>query len=211
MKNSSRVRAALFAIGALALLGGVVPARAGVVVTVGSATVSAGGSGSFDITLANTGASAQNIAGFGLAIATTDPDITFTGADFSTLLPYVFAGDSWDVANGFAFVTSAPGQTLSASDLSNSGTGNDIAAATSVGLARVLFSVSGGATAGAFPVTLTAYPATSLNDSTFANVPFTSVDGSITIQAGTAVPEPSAFLPLLLSVPFLLRGARRRR
>ncbi len=190
------------------------PARASVILQVIPVTVVAGSTGnSFDITLQNTGLNAQNIASFTLGLSVSDTHITFTGANESTALPYVFNGDSFDVINSFDYATLPPpnGQQLEGSDLSNSGNGFDIAAGATLGLGHIFFDVAGNTSAG--PIAVTIAPGcgdlcTSLSDALGANVPFVVTNDSITVTAPTGAPEPSTFLLALFAIPAI---AWRRR
>jgi len=188
-------------------LAGSLPAKADLVISVGSAVVNPGTSGnSFDLTLTNTSLSAVDLGAFSFGISVTNPDITFTEANESTALTYVFAGDS---LFGPVISTSPPGQSLIASDLSLSGT--SLGTGATFGLGHVLFDVAGGAGPGLFAVTLDGFPATSLSDTSANNLNFTGIDGSITINAVANVPEPSSLLVLLAAAPLLWGGNRFRR
>ena len=83
-----------------------------------SVLVNAGAVGdSFDVLLTNNGPGTISIQSFSFQVSVIDPDITFTGADFSTgALTYIFAGDSFDVINGFTLNTDSAGQTMNGSD-----------------------------------------------------------------------------------------------
>ena len=156
-------------------------------------TAGAGSTGNtFDVLLTNVDAAPAALGAFAFGIATSDTDISFTSADTSTTAPYVFAGDSFVDINGFTLYTSAlPGQTLEASDLSNSGSGAIIGAGATVGLGRIMFDVAAGATPGGFAVTFEGFPTTSFADPNGNNLDFTSLAGTITITNSAAVPEPS--------------------
>ena len=156
-------------------------------------TAGAGTTGnSFDVLLTNTGGAPVSLGAFAFGITTSDADITFTGADTSTTAPYVFAGDSFVDINGFTLYTnSLPGQTVEASDLSNSGLGAIIGAGATVGVGSILFDVASGATPGSFAVMFEDFPVTSLSDPSGNNIDFTSVPGTITITNSAPVPEPA--------------------
>lgn len=175
-------------------------------------TASAGSTGNtFDVLLTNTGPSAINVAGFGFGIVTADADISFTDANTSTSAPYIFAGDSFDVINGFTlFTNSLPGQTVEASDLSNSGAGANIPVGATVALGNIVFDVASGATPGIFAVTFEDFPTTSFADSNGGNLDFTAADGSITITSGTPAPEPASSALLLCALALLFAIRRRR-
>jgi hypothetical protein len=146
----------------------------------------------FDVLLTNTGASSVALGGFSYGIITADTAISFTDADTSTTAPYVFAGDSFVVINGFTlFTNSLPSQTLEASDLSNSGVGAIIASGATVGVGDILFDVASGAAPGSFAVTFEPFPTTSLADPNGGNLDFTAAAGTITITGTVPVPEPA--------------------
>lgn len=175
-------------------------------------TASAGSTGNvFDVLLTNTGSSSVTVAGFSFGITTSDTDINFTNATTSTVAPYVFAGDSFDDINGFPlFTNSLPGQTLEASDLSNSGAGDSIAAGATVGVGSVEFAVASGATPGSFAVTFEAFPTTSLADPTGAPLNFSSEPGTITITGASTVPEPPTGELLIFALGSAILIGRRR-
>lgn len=176
-------------------------------------SASAGSTGNaFDVLLTNTGTSAVTLAGFSFGITTADTDITFTNADTSTGAPYVFAGDSFDDINGFTLYTnSLPGQTVEASDVSNSGAGESIAGGATVALASILFDVAPGATPGMFAVTFEDFPTTSFSDPNGTNLDFTAESGTITITSNTApVPEPATGILIICALAFVFAIRRRR-
>ena len=113
-------------------------------------------------------------------------------ADTSTTAPYIYAGDSFVDINGFTLYTgSLGGQTLEASDLSNSGVDDNLGSGASVGVGRIFFDVAPGAATGPFAVNFVAYPFTSLANSNANNLDFTVDVGTITITNAAAVPEPA--------------------
>ena len=182
---------------AAGFLGGM-PAHAAMIIQVQNATAAPNSTGNFfDVTLTNTGLAPQNIAGFGLQLSVTDTDIAFDAAatNMATAQPYIFAGDSFDAIEGFAFASLNGSLTLLASDFSDSGTGTNVASGASFGLVRVFFSVANAAASGNFNVALAGFSATNLSDNLGGNVDFTPMDGTISISAA-AVPEPSLFWPL---------------
>ena len=133
------------------------PAHANMVLTLISVGAAAGSTGdSFDVTIQNTGTSAQNIASFSLGLSVVDTHITFTGGNESTALTYVFNGDSFDTIFAFPYTTLPPpnGQQVEGSDLSNSGAGTSIAAGATLGLGHILFDVAANTSAGPIAVTI---------------------------------------------------------
>jgi len=171
-----------------------IPARAALIFSLQpSITANAGSTDNqFDVLLTNTGSSAVTVAAFSFGIVTSDASITFTGASISTVSPYIFAGDSFDGANSFPLntVPPPPGQTLEASDLSNSGLGDSVGPGDTVGVGRIMFNVANGAASATAPVTFESFPTTSLSDADLNNLAFSSDNGSITTNAMSGVPEP---------------------
>lgn len=175
-------------------------ARGNIIVSVQSTIVTAGSSGNvLDVELRNTGPSAITVEGFSFGVATKTSDINFTQANISTSLPYIFAGESTFGPD----ITVASGQTLTASDLDISFAGVNLASGATVGLGHLLFDVALTARSGAIPVTLQAFPATSLADAQGNDILIQQLfQGQITIE-GTASPEPS-FLPVFAAGTALL-------
>jgi hypothetical protein len=166
---------------------------------------------SFDVVLTNSGPSSISVAAFSFEVSVTDPDITLTSADFSTALPYIFAGDSFDATNGFPLNTTS-GQTLDASDLTNDGAGITVAAGQSFGLGHVLFDVAPNANPGAFPLTFTGGAgANNLSDPNGNNIPIDAFTSAVIVITSpvAAVPEPSYFLPLLAGLAVLAYMRKR--
>jgi len=198
-----------------------VPARAGIIVSITSVSDAAGTNGdALDVTIQNTGSSAQNIAGFDLGLSVASSNILFTGGNESTALTYLFSGDSFDIDLPTSLTSVPPpnGQTVQASDFSNSGNGTNLAAGATLGLGHIIFNVAGGTTPGPITVTLAAsacnvslVPCTDLSDSNFNTVAFTAVNGTITVTGAiSGVPEPAsgllAGLALAAIVAVRLRG-----
>jgi len=178
--------------------------RASLIVAAGSAVSSSPSSNdTLEITLTNTGPTALSLGSFSFEIEVTDSHVAFTSATTGTGAAYVFAGNS---TFGPTISTSAPGQTLDASDLWAGAGGALVGAGATVGLGHVVFDVSAGALPGAITVTLSPFPATSLADSAGSPITIDSlVNGSIAISS---VPEPSALAFTLLGLA-ALTWARR--
>jgi hypothetical protein len=110
-----------------------------------------GYSGEFDVVLTNSGPAGIVVQSFSFQVSVTGPGITLTGAGFSTSsLGYIFAGDSFDVNNGFTLNLDLPGQTMDGTDGTDSGAGISLASGESLALGAVLFDVSPTAALGAF-------------------------------------------------------------
>ena len=184
-----------------------VPATADFLVFASPVTVAPGGSGSFDVSLTNTGSQVQ-LSADSFELSLSSPDVTFTDADTLTANPYVFpSADSFDLLNSFTLWTQLS-PTLIASDLSDSGVGIALATGETVGLGRVTFQVASGATTGSFDIVFVGI-GTSLADTGFNGLPvtFSETPSQITISEPTGVPEPSSlfFLPVGLCLLWLLR------
>jgi hypothetical protein len=204
------------------VLAGLMPAqaRANLVLTVTPVTVAAGSSGdSFEVDVENNASTAQNVAAFSLGISVTDADLTFTGGSESpTVDPYIFAGDSFDVINSFAFATLPTAQSVEASDLSNSFAGTNIAGndTETLALGVITFNISSSANP-AVPITVTLAAScgspdscTSFSDSSGANITsFVVNPGTISVTA--TVPEPSTLGLSLLALPAIVRRRRKAR
>jgi hypothetical protein len=174
------------------------PAHAGLIVAVGSTTVSAGATNQVvDVTLENTGLAAVTVDAFAFEVATSDTDITFSEANISTAQPYIFLNNS-----SFGPVISTPSaneQTVNASDLySGLGDGAEVAAGATVGLGEIVFDIAPGATSALASLNLDVN-GTSLSDIAGDLLPITLADGSIDVQASlVSTPEPSTFAPMAL-------------
>jgi hypothetical protein len=184
------------------------PARADFQVSVQSVAVDPSSTGNaLEVTLTNTGPSAATVGSFSFGLTTDSPTlITFTGATTdTTTAPYIFAGHSL-----FGPVISlGTGATLTASDVYDvSGAGVSLGAGATVGLGRVLFDA--GNTAILIPMTLAAFPDTSLSDATGTDIPITRLNGGV-IKVGSPVPEPSSLALLGVGVAGLAAAAVRSR
>jgi len=187
-----------------------VPAQASIVVGVQFVTAAPGSTGNaLEVTLQNTGASPLAVGGFSFVISTSSTAISFTGANVSTLLPYIFAGDT--LGGSINQIYTSPGQSMDGSDFALSSGGDSVAAGATVGIGNVLFNIAPGASSGALAVTLTAFPSTSLAGPASGgglNIPIDTLNnGQITISGVSAAPEPASTL-LLASALLALAGRR---
>jgi hypothetical protein len=184
-------------------------ARADLIIAAQNVVVSAGTTGaSLDVTLTNTGPGAVGIGGFAFELTVGNSLITFTDVTTATASPYIFDGLGLFGPSLGIVVT---GQDILASDLfSVIGAGTTLGAGVTVGLGHLLFDVSILAPSSFNPVTIVAFPATSLADLNQNDVPITAlVGGSITLRS---VPEPASLL--LVGSGLVLAGvhtSRRRR
>jgi hypothetical protein len=187
----------------LACLGGAATARADLLLTAESVYAHPGDVNDvFNVYLTNVGAAPVDVEGFNFEINTTSTDITFEQATTgTTLFSYIFAGNS---LFGPVISTSAPGQTLDASD--NAATPNSFTAinpGASFGLGLVSFNVAPGAPNQVAPVTFNMNSAfTSVSDQFGNLLPLQFASGNI------SVPEPAT--GLLLIVPLAALIARRK-
>lgn len=170
-----------------------VPAHASLIINVQSVTVAPGSvNDTLDVSLTNTGPASSQIGGFSFDISTANPGVIFDSAIYSTGNPYIFAGFSFDQDFGFPLAT-ATGTSLEASDLYDGAGAATVASGSTVGLGRVVFHVAAGTANGPIPVTLAAFPATSLSDAAGGNLTFTGNGGTITVASASSVPEPATF------------------
>jgi hypothetical protein len=170
-----------------------VPAKADIVLSLESVTGAPGSTGTFDVLLTNTGSSSQNIAAFNFELTTPDTNISFTDVTTATTTAtYIFPSSFF----GPDITTIASGQTVEAGDVDATFNGTDVAAGATYGIGNVSYSIDPGAINGEIAeVDFAAFTDTSLADSQFNNVGFSSQSGTITVQTST-VPEPSTALPL---------------
>ena len=204
------LRPRLFGAVAALLLGSMAaPARADLIITVLDSFAAPGETGTFDITITNTGPSAVDISSFSIE-PTLSPasGVHFTDVTMATTLTYIFAGSSGVSASAPFSYNTFPTSDFVATDSSFATNGyQTIGAGTTLGLAHVLYSVDTGTPSGSVPVTLD-LTGTALTDVAGNFLSFTPANGTITI-ASRAVPEPSAVL--LVAVGGGLMFLRRRR
>jgi hypothetical protein len=179
-------------------------------------SVSAGGTGAFDVVLSDAaGGTGVTVGGFDfdVEVAATS-GVTLTGADTSvpSVPGYIFSGNSL-----FGPVLTDSGSTptdLTASDIAAIfGTGYTLAGGGSIDLGEVLFDVSPTApTEMANVQFVSGIFNTDLSDPNGVNIPINNETGGAIDIIGTAVPEPSTLIMLLGAIPFaLLIGLRTQR
>ena len=200
-------RWSLYAI-AIAFAINAIPARGEAILEIGTVMAGQGSSGNtIGVDVENSGGTNLIIGGFNFEIV-GDSAIDFTGADFPTSPPYIFAGDSFDQVNSLPLNTTT-GVSLLASDISNSGNGDTLGAGQTAGLALVTFDVSPTAPLGPVTIAFSIDPSdTNLSDPNGDSIAIdTFVSGTIDVTA--AVPEPSA--AAMLAVALLGVGAHAMR
>jgi hypothetical protein len=185
-----------------------VPARAGVILTVQTVAATPGSGGTLQVTLTNDSATDSiDVSAFNFLIDSTSTDINLDSADFSTILPYIFAGNSFDEDNLLSLNTTS-GQSLAAIDgADNPPAFTVVAPGASFGLADVLFDVAPNAALGFRPITFDRDPAnTSVSDENGMPITIDAfVDGGVIVS-----PEPSPVWLMLGGLPFLALRSRRR-
>ena len=198
---------------AVVLLGAIghpITARAGslvVEVVPANTNVTAGSVGTLELDLLNTSSTQSfNVAGFQFELQVpSNSGVLFTNATTSTAAAtYIFAGNSTaDSLFGGSLIVSPPPPPAT-SDLqgfdtvATSGTFTTLNPGNSFGLGLISFTVGASAASGTVPVSIipfdinTAPNGTLISDNQGGSIPFTTSNGTITIQAGTTVvPEPS--------------------
>jgi len=176
---------------------------AGITVSLTPAVAAAGSTGNaFDVDLTNLGSAPVIVGGFSFELTVANSNISFNDVTTATTATYVFNGKST-----FGPDLSGPsmGQLIDASDVYNIATmGITINPGVTFGLGHVIFSVSSNASPGVFPVNLTAFPMTTLSDAAGNDLAINTLSpGQITIP-GSAVPETSSLLLVLLGAAALL-------
>ena len=161
--------------------------QAGLVVTVESSTVAAGGTGSFDVVLASTGGSYQ-VGGFSIDLSLpTASGTVFNSVDINTTDSYLFATLQ---SSPFSFTT-FPASELIASDAYNSPPYyTTVDPGSTFALAHVTYSVDANIV-GPIPVSIEGIGITTqILDADGDIIPFQAINGNIIIV--TSVPEPSS-------------------
>lgn len=176
-------------------------------------SISAGGTGSFDVVLTDAAGSGVTVGGFDFEVVVGTPasGVNLTNASTSTLGTYIFSGNSL-----FGPTLTDPGSTstdLIASDVaSHPGSGTSLNAGESVDLGSVSFNVSASAPTETVSIDFGAF--TDLSDNSFPANPIAinnMTDGTLNIiGATTAVPEPSSVALLLCGLLALWFVGQRR-
>jgi hypothetical protein len=196
------------ALGALIASLGLGPAaRASLLLTAQPVTASEGAVNSrLNVYLTNIGSSPVDVSAFNFEISTASTDIVFQESTTgTTLFPYIFAGNS---LFGPVISSSAPGQTLDASDLA-AVSFTVVNPGGSFGLGEVSFDVASNAPAQNAPVDFTTSASfTSVSDQNGNIIPLQFSNGQITITPAATVPEPSSAFLLLTALAGLLATPR---
>jgi hypothetical protein len=203
---------------AVVLLGAIghpITARAGslvveVVPVNTNVTVPPGSAGTFELDLLNPATNTQsfNVAGFQFELqAPVGSGVLFTNATTSTAAAtYIFAGNSIaDSLFGGSLIVSPPPppptNDLQGFDtVATPGTFTALNPGNSFGLGLISFTVDASAAPGVVPVSIipfdsnTAPNGTLISDNQGGSIPFTTSDGTITIQARSVVPEPTSII-----------------
>jgi hypothetical protein len=183
-------------------------ARATAIVAAQAVTADAGASGSFDVTLTNTGPSSIVVGAFTFGISIANPDVSFTDVTTATSSNgYIFGADS---TFGPDLTGPISGPSLLVSDVYDVPfSGATIASGATVGLGQVLFTISSDSPGGAFTALLLPSPVTSLSDPTGIDIVIgTLSNGTINVQT---TPECSSLFLMLGGIPLVWLKVRSRR
>jgi len=208
---------------AVVLLGAIghpITARADLVVEVvpANTNVPPGASGTLELDLLNTSTTLY-VAGFQFELQVpSGSGVLFTNATMSTAATYIFAGNSFaDTYLGGSLITSSSPTDLTALDtVATGGTYTTLNPGDSYGLGLISFTVNANAPSGTVPISIipydfnTAPSGTQISDNQMpaSSIPFTTSDGTITIQGAVAVPEPSTLTIVAVAGAFCLLGYR---
>jgi hypothetical protein len=195
--------------------------RADFVVTVGSATVAQGGTGTVDVLIRSTNPAGDPLSSFGFdfqILSAGAAHLDFQNPQHDAQLAqagYVFAGNSGDAVDKVAVgavhsVAGGVNNQFVGGDETDSG--GNVSVQGNVLLVRLDLTAltSSAPLAGdRFTVALVADAFTGFRDANNAPIPFTSTLGVVTI--GAAVPEPSALVTTLIGGALILGLVARRR
>ncbi|MBS1873853.1 MAG: PEP-CTERM sorting domain-containing protein [Acidobacteria bacterium] len=182
------------------------PSEASLIVSAPVFTAAPGASGTFEVTLENTGPATIEIGGFAFEIGTSSSAIMLTGASTLTSGAYIFAGNTLFGPD----IAISTGQSLIASDNPANFVAASIASGATYSLGLISYTISNNASIGPWALTF-ATPATSLADARGGAAAIDAFSsGQLTIGEATAVPEPG--MGGLLGGAFtILWLAKRRR
>ena len=206
LATGSRAGLALAAVALVFLWSGDACRAGGLLISAPDVTAASGSSGSFDVTITNTGSTSVDVAADVVELTLTGlSGVNFTGVSIATADTYIYAVSATTQGSSFTYST-FPGTTLEIFDFDVSTTGfRAIAPGQTFGLVDVTYSVAPGSAPGTG--SLTFGPDTSLSDPTGANITdFSAPSGSFTV---TAIPEPSSLI--LLAVGAIAVSFRRVR
>jgi PEP-CTERM motif len=183
------------------------PARSSVVFGIqpGLSAVPGSTGNTFDVVLQNSGPADVSIDTFNFEVDTTDTDITFSQSSVNTTtVPYIFSGNSFDVAFGLTLNTMSPGQSMDGIDNTNTpNTFTVLGAGETLGLGSVSYDVLAIA-----PIGSTATITFNLSNS---SVSFQGDALDSTAQQGSLdiVPEPGTLAIVALGISFSVWRFRR--
>ena len=212
------VLAPLFSLAAALVLG--THARADFVVTIGSAAVAQGGTGTVDVLIRSTGTGGDKLSSFGFEFQVTPTGprhLDFRNPQLDAQLGavnYVFAGDSGDLVSTLPVgaVKSVSGGTNNqfiGGDDTNSG--GDVTVTSDKLLVRLNLTAATSAApivGDSFTISLIPSAFTDFRSANNALIPFTSTPGVVRI---TGVPEPSAVLLFAAGAALTLSASTRFR
>jgi hypothetical protein len=191
-----------------------VSARAGLILTISTVMATPGSTGnSLQITLTNDDpTSSVDVAGFNFLIDSTTTDLNFTSAQFSTVFPYIFDGNSFDQDFAVPLNTST-GQSLAAGDSAdNPPAFTVVGPGATFGLADVIFDVAADAMSGLDTILFDQSSAnTSVSDPNGMAIPIDSfVNGGVLVNGGVSTPEPAVIWLMIGGLSFIAVWHKRR-
>jgi hypothetical protein len=194
-----RIFSSLIAL-SLVMLGLTGPARAGLILMAADVTTRPGASGSFLVTLENTGPTAVTLSGYQIKLTTNVVGMQFTGVDRATTPSYLFPGATGAISSDFTPpFYHPPVTTFTASDFSVNTSGFDtLGAGQTDGVLLVEFAMAPSAPLGTGLVSFVspgsgASDLTQLSDGSGNLIDFTPVNGAVSV-----VPEPRSLTLMLI-------------
>jgi hypothetical protein len=213
--REGRARSPLAALATLsvlaAMLVGLPPgaAEAALVLQANSVTASAGGSGSFDLMLIDTGGTFQ-VSGFSVELSVAPSSgIKFTGVTAgTTTATYIFGTLQAPPLSSALF----PVTDFTASDSSMTAPGFVTLSTIGqmVGLEHVSFSVAAGTLAGPVALSIVGGSNTQILDLNANLLPFSATNGTVTVSS-SAVPEPPSIVAWMIAMSSLSLALWRRK